>query len=79
MPVKNAEGNDSPRTSKDDQLRQFARWAKAASLTVETDSSGLPAVRFEVSPLFADTEERFLEAIEGLDQAPLLEEETVLS
>ena len=28
-PVKNAEGVDSPQSSKEDQLRMFARWLKA--------------------------------------------------
>jgi hypothetical protein len=31
-PVKNAEGVDSPRTCRDDQLRQFARRAQAAGI-----------------------------------------------
>ena len=77
--MKNAEGNDSPETSRQDQLRQFARWAGAAGLPVEVDDSGLPAVKFEVSPLFADTESRFVEAVERLEEAPVIEDETVLS
>jgi UDP-N-acetylglucosamine/UDP-N-acetylgalactosamine diphosphorylase len=43
-PVKNAEGVDSPQTCRDDQLRQFARWLKAAGAAVETDATGLPQV-----------------------------------
>lgn len=78
-PVKNAEGNDSPGTSRDDQLRQYARWARAAGLSVEVDESGLPAVRFEISPLFADTEKRFVEAVGCLEETLVIEEETVLS
>src|SRR5690606_26146169 len=50
-PVKNAEGVDSPKTCRDDQLRQFARWLKANGAQVATDASGLPDVAIEVSPL----------------------------
>ena len=51
-PVKNAEGVDSPKTSREDQLRQFARWLQGAGATVATDATGLPKCRMEVSPLF---------------------------
>ena len=51
-PVKNAEGLDSPQTARDDQLRQYARWLKAAGAVVETDATGLPRQTVEVSPLF---------------------------
>ncbi len=51
-PVKNAEGVDSPQTSREDQLRQFARWLQAAGAAVATDATGLPKCRMEVSPLF---------------------------
>lgn len=57
-PVKNAEGVDSPLTCRDDQLRQAARWLRAAGATLPVDSTGLPAVNLEISPLFgydADT------------------------
>lgn len=59
-PVKNAEGNDSPETSRQDQLRQFARWVKAAGLELAVDETGLPAFDFEISPLFADSEAQFV-------------------
>ncbi len=42
-PVKNAAGTDSPQTCRDDQLRQFARWLRAAGVAVETDEGGRPA------------------------------------
>ncbi len=51
-PVKNAEGLDSPQTARDDQLRQYTRWLKAAGAIVETDATGLPRQTVEVSPLF---------------------------
>jgi len=58
-PVKNAEGNDSPKTCREDQLRQFGRWARAAGHEVPVDASGLPEFPFEISPLFADSAEAF--------------------
>jgi UDP-N-acetylglucosamine/UDP-N-acetylgalactosamine diphosphorylase len=51
-PVKNAEGVDSPRTCREDQLRQFARWFRAAGVAVDCDPTGLPSAAVEVSPLF---------------------------
>ena len=39
-PVKNAEGVDSPATCRADQLRQFARWLRAAGAPVPTDPTG---------------------------------------
>ena len=69
-PVKNAEGKDSPQTCRDDQLRQFARWAKAAGEKVETNETGLPAVVFEVSPLFGDDEASFAASWKKLSPPP---------
>ncbi len=78
-PVKNAEGVDSPATSKDDQLRQFARWAVAAGIEIETDETGLPSITFEISPVFADTCERFVEKWQALNTKPPLTDGLVLS
>lgn len=78
-PVKNAEGVDSPATSRDDQLRQFSRWVKAAGEDIETDETGLPSIHFEVSPVFADTEERFIESWNALTTKPPLTNGLVLS
>ena len=61
-PVKNAEGLDSPKTCRDDQLRQFARWFKANGADIATDASGLPAATIEVSPLFGYDEDSFADA-----------------
>jgi UDP-N-acetylglucosamine/UDP-N-acetylgalactosamine diphosphorylase len=69
-PVKNAEGVDSPQTCRDDQLRQFARWLKANGVSVETDASGLPAVKIEVSPLFGYDEDSFAAAWRKLSPKP---------
>ncbi len=51
-PVKNAEGVDSPKTSSEDQQRQFARWLTSAGASVATDTTGLPVQKLEISPLF---------------------------
>ncbi len=77
-PVKNAEGVDSPRTCRDDQLRQFARWVQAAGIALETDETGLPPFAFEISPLFADTAARFKKAWDALPHKPVLTEGLVL-
>jgi len=61
-PVKNAEGVDSPRTCREDQLRQFARWLRAGGADVATDATGLPAAAVEVSPLFGYDEDSFADA-----------------
>ncbi len=51
-PVKNAEGTDSPATSKRDQVRRATRWLAAAGVAVPTEG-GEPAATVEISPLFA--------------------------
>ena len=58
-PVKNATGVDSPESCRQDQLRQYARWVRAAGVNLPVDASGLPAHPFEVSPLFGDDEASF--------------------
>jgi len=78
-PVKNAEGLDSPRTCKDDQLRQWARWLQAAGVEMSTDETGLPPFSFEISPLFADSAEAFREKWESLPEKPAIEAGTLLA
>jgi UDP-N-acetylglucosamine/UDP-N-acetylgalactosamine diphosphorylase len=73
-PVKNAEGIDSPRTCRDDQLRQFARWLKAAGAAVATDGTGLPVPAVEVSPLFGYDRDSFAEAWNKLPVKPAVVE-----
>jgi UDP-N-acetylglucosamine/UDP-N-acetylgalactosamine diphosphorylase len=73
-PVKNAEGSDSPRTCRDDQLRQFARWLKAAGAAVATDATGRPGPAVEVSPLFGYDEDSFAEAWSKLPVKPAVVE-----
>jgi len=73
-PVKNAEGVDSAQTCRDDQLRQFARWFRAAGAASATDATGLPPFAFEVSPLFGQDEESFGESWTRLAPRPALAE-----
>lgn len=77
-PVKNASGLDSPQTCRDDQLRQWARWLSAAGSPLATDASGLPAIEFEISPLFADSQEAFLAKWRQLSPKPAIADGTVL-
>ncbi len=76
--VKNAEGVDSPETCERDQLKQFARWARAAGVPVEVDADGVPEVRFEVSPLFAVDAETFAESWGKLGEKPRISEGRIL-
>ena len=55
-PVKNAEGSDSPETSRRDQVRRAARWLTAAGVAVPM-TGGEPDCTIEISPLFADSAE----------------------
>ncbi|CAN5438553.1 UDPGP type 1 family protein [soil metagenome] len=51
-PVKNAEGVDSPVTSRRDQIRRAARWLQEAGVNVPM-KNGEPDATIEISPLFA--------------------------
>ncbi|MEC8333638.1 MAG: UDPGP type 1 family protein [Verrucomicrobiota bacterium] len=77
-PVKNATGIDSPQTCKEDQLRMFARWLKAAGECIETDDSGLPKITFEISHLFAADESDFISQWSVLDSKPDITEGLVI-
>lgn len=78
-PIKNAEGVDSPETCRQDQIRQWTRWARQAGLAINTDESGLPDFCWEVSPLFADSAGAFQESCARLDNKPVIAEGTVLA
>jgi UDP-N-acetylglucosamine pyrophosphorylase len=71
-PVKNGEGVDSPRTAREDQLRQAARWLRGVGAPVATDATGLPAIALEVSPLFADDAASFAESWARLAPPPAM-------
>ncbi len=74
-PIKNAEGVDSPATCAKDQLLAWERWAKAAGVP-------LPAAQkppfWEVSPLFADTEEEFVRRAKAGEVPPVAEGSVLL-
>ncbi|HEY1765796.1 MAG TPA: UDPGP type 1 family protein [Opitutaceae bacterium] len=69
-PVKNAEGVDSPATCRDDQLRLFARWLRAAGAELAVDSKGVPGFLLEVSPLFGYDQDTFMESWTRLRPKP---------
>jgi UDP-N-acetylglucosamine/UDP-N-acetylgalactosamine diphosphorylase len=71
-PVKNAEGVDSPQTSRDDQLRQYARWFQANGAALKADETGLPAAVMEVSPLFGYDEDSFADSWRKLETKPVV-------
>ena len=77
-PVKNATGVDSPKSCKEDQLRQFAGWLKAAGEDLVTDESGLPEICFEISPLFAADRNDFLEQWEKVQPKPEIRDGVVI-
>lgn len=52
-PVKNAEGVDSPATSRRDQIRRAARWLEQAGVKIPRGADGEPACTLEISPLYA--------------------------
>jgi UDP-N-acetylglucosamine/UDP-N-acetylgalactosamine diphosphorylase len=52
-PVKNADGADSPATSRRDMTRRAARWLAACGVRVPADAGGDPTNAVEISPRFA--------------------------
>jgi UDP-N-acetylglucosamine/UDP-N-acetylgalactosamine diphosphorylase len=52
-PVKNADGPDSPATSRRDQVRRWARWLREAGVDVPTRPDGEVDAIIEISPLLA--------------------------
>jgi len=72
-PVKNADGTDSIQTCQADQLRKFARWARAAGAEIDTDASGLPSINFEISAGFALDHEEFALRWEEVGKPSIIE------
>lgn len=56
-PVKNAEGPDSPATSRRDQIRRHARWLQSCGWQVPMKDGEVDAV-IEISPLYAVSEQQ---------------------
>lgn len=69
-PVKNAEGLDSPLTCRQDQMKEFASWLKAAGVTVAGDEHGVPVQPIEISPIFAYDEASFISRWNALAAKP---------
>jgi UDP-N-acetylglucosamine/UDP-N-acetylgalactosamine diphosphorylase len=59
--IKNAVGEDSPETSIKIQIQLWTNWLKNVGVEVPVDASGNAAVRFEISPVFADSVEALKE------------------
>lgn len=56
-PIKNAEGSDSPETSRQLQSQRAARWLQAHGVAVPFDDEGRVAATIELSPLTASEPE----------------------
>ncbi len=62
-PIKNAEGNDSPETSKALQIERAARWLEARGVRIPRDSQNEVIATIEISPLTA-TDPSHLEGVD---------------
>ncbi len=69
-PVKNAEGADSPASSRQALISLWAEWLEAAGIEVPRDENGQPKNRIEISPLVADSQEQLTAALEEWDLDP---------
>ena len=70
-PIKNATGSDTPETCRHDQIRRWLRWLEAADpawLEAQLKENSEPTV--EISPLFADNKDDFLNAWKRLPKKP---------
>ena len=52
-PVNNAEGNDSPATTRRDMVAKCARWFDSCGVAVPRDADGAPTVQIEIDPCYA--------------------------
>ncbi len=59
-PVKNAEGSDSPATTKADLQRKWAKWFAAAGQPLPCDETGKPTIAVEIDPCYAWNAETFI-------------------
>lgn len=77
-PVKNAQGEDSPESCREDQMRRCVRWLNEVGEDVPCGKRGGPLFNIEISPLFADTEEEFIVKWNALSEKPKIVEEMYL-
>lgn len=54
-PVKNAEGEDSAATCQAALMAKWAGWLKECGVKVPCDAKGVPAVKIEIDPVFANS------------------------
>ena len=52
-PIKNADGQDSPKSSKQLQIERAARWLESCGVSVPRNDDGQPNAAIEISPLTA--------------------------
>ncbi len=52
-PIKNADGADSPATTRRDMNRLYARWLRQAGVELAVSDDGDPSVDIEIDPMFA--------------------------
>lgn len=77
-PIKNKTGKDSLETCYRDQLKRWMRWLERVGVEIPVDGEGVPLFPFEISPLFADSEEVFVENWGLREDKPLICHETYL-
>ena len=75
-PVKNAEGVDSPKTCRDDQVKLFLHWLARQGVTVPGDPA---QISLEVSPLFGYDLDSFSERWSTLSPKPAITDGLVLA
>ncbi len=78
-PVKNRQGLDSPGTSAEAQMKEFASWLEGAGEIVAKTDNGVPLYPIEVSPLFGYDEATFLQKWKSLAKKPDLNQSLYLS
>jgi len=77
-PVKNADGADSPATTRRDLGRRAARWLEACGIAVPRGADGEPAQPIEISPAFALDGEDLREQLKSRP-APALDQPLLLA
>ncbi len=75
-PLKNARGPDSIETCRNGLVRQQARWLERCGVEVP-EREGRPAVRIEISPLYADGPEELKNRLKGTVNR--IDEDTLLA
>ncbi len=62
-PVKNAEGEDSPETSRTAMIEKVARWLAVCGVAVPRDANGRVTYRLEIDPVYANSAEELKERL----------------